>query len=179
MNLPAVAAENLAFFAVGLSVGLLAGGLIGWAERRAQFATWIGSIMSGLAERIRPRLGRAVAYFVVGVLVFGLGVYTGFRVLEQKYGCVNDYANELADSLEPRQKDGEALQAREQEARATENKAWTAVAAVLDQQDPDAAALKVAVANHLEASKDYLEAAEALNATRTKNPYPPAPREAC
>jgi hypothetical protein len=165
MNLPAVAAENLAFFAVGLSVGLLAGGLIGWAERRAQFATWIGSIMSGLAERIRPRLARAVAYLVAGVLIFGLGVYTGFRVLEQKYGCVNDYANELADSLEPRQKDGESLQAREQEA-------WAAVAAVLAQKDPDAVRLKAAVA-------DYLKAAEQLQATRTKNPYPPAPREAC
>lgn len=163
MNLSAVAVENAAFFAVGLSVGLLAGLLIGWAERRAQIMTDPGS--SSMSKSTESRSARAMALTAVGILLFGCGMFAGFRALEQKYECLDDYANSLADSLEPRQTDNETLQEREQEA-------WAAVAAVLAQEDPDAKELKRAVA-------DYLEAAERLDTTRTENPYPPPPREVC
>lgn len=161
MNLADIAMQNTVAFALGMGVGILAGLLMGWALFRAKFAN-PGSDMIGPTE---PRWPRALAYIAVGILLFGLGMFAGFRQLEQKYNCLDDYASETADAIEKRQDDTELLQERDVEFKA-------AVAAVLAGGDPDGKELRRTV-------DEYLKAADQLEKTRADHPYPPPPREVC
>lgn len=115
--------------------------------------------------RVSDRTLRGIAYLIIGLLAFGTGVYVGFVALRSEYSCVNDYANNLADSLEPRQSASETLQRRQADV-------FEATAALLDGQDPDGAELAAAL-------DEYESARADLEDERAANPYPQPPREVC
>lgn len=115
--------------------------------------------------RLPTRVLRGVAYLLVGLLAFGTGIFVGFQTLQREYSCVNDYANDLADSLEPRQAASELLQRRQAAV-------FKKTAQLIDGRDPGGRQLAGALDR-------YQAARDALEDERVDNPYPQPPREVC
>lgn len=114
-----------------------------------------------------PLPARVIVLVLVGLLMFGLGVRVGYQVVANKMSCLDTYANDLADSLTPRQRATEDLQAADKQVSVAIKAALTPGH---DKRDlhalQDAVAAKVRMQNRLDAQ-------------RNANPYPDAPREVC
>ena len=114
-----------------------------------------------------PFAARVAILIIVGLLMFGLGVRVGYQVLSDKVSCFDAYANDLADSLEPRQRATEDLQDADVEVTHA-----IKVALTPGHDKRDVAALQDAIA-----AKARMQAR--LEVQREANPYPSAPRKVC
>lgn len=106
---------------------------------------------------------------------------TVYSVLDsrQQQDCFNEYANELASSLEPRQAASEARTAAQVEWQTAVSHTLVAAEQILAAEATDMTALTVALAE-FRAADSRLDAAEGrLAEERIENPYPKAPREVC
>lgn len=114
-----------------------------------------------------PLPARVAILILVGLLMFGLGIRVGYQVLDNKVACFDKYANDLADSLAPRQKATEDLQD-------ADKRVTLAIQAALvpGRDKSDLAELKAA-----NAAKARMQ--QRLEQQREENPYPDAPREVC
>ncbi len=114
-------------------------------------------------RKTQSRASMAVAALVISVLVFGLGLKVGYEAFRSDANCLNDYANDLSESLAPRQTATESRDARIKDV-------LEASVGFLDQDDPQE--LQFAI-------RRYLEADALLRFERQQNPYPDPPEEAC
>jgi hypothetical protein len=111
-----------------------------------------------------PLPARVLILVLVGLLAFGLGVRVGHQVLATK---VSEYANDLADSLSPRQEATEDLQAAD--VRVTRA---IKLALIPGHDNRDRLELQNAIA-----AKARMQ--QCLDEQRRENPWPDAPREVC
>jgi hypothetical protein len=116
---------------------------------------------------LMPLPVRVIVLVLVGSLMFGLGIRVGYQLLEDKVSCFDQYANDLADSLTPRQQATEDLQAAD--VRVT---AAIKVALIPGHDTADKAELQAAIA-----AKARMQ--NRLDEQRIANPYPEAPRKVC
>lgn len=112
-------------------------------------------------------LVRAVIIIVVSAFVFGIGVRVGYSLVRHDVSCFNDYANDLADSLEPRQHAAKQLERADKRQDRAILRALTPGATRRD---------FIAVR---EATEAKLTKRRELATERRENPYPDAPREVC
>lgn len=111
---------------------------------------------------------RVVVLLVCSLVSLLVGVRVGYQSFDEPATCLTDYANELADSQEPRQRAAEVRDQRELEVFAATSRLLNARGAGQD----DAEALRKAL-------NAYLRASRQLDQERAANPYPEAPREVC
>lgn len=154
--------QNTVYFSIGAVVGFLFSRLLAKAERRAMHCDHKETTVNPVKNE---RAVRAVIVLLVSGLLFGSGVFAGYRVLQQQFSCVNDYANDLADSLTPRQEATEVYQIKQDDV-------FNATERLLNGD-------KTAKADLSKALNDYRIARVELEDQRESNPYPEAPREVC
>lgn len=169
-----VALDNLVYFALGLGCGLLTSFAYGRLLRTRITRTTPAHPTETGMKPARETFGhasatRGVVVLVISLILFGAGVRVGFTLLNDEVKCFDNYANDLADSLAPRQNANEAYQLRQEAVFEA-----TANLLAVDPADRQDAERDLA-----EALEDYEEAKADLDAERAKNPYPNAPREVC
>lgn len=157
-----VAMDNLASFAAGLLAGLALSWAFGLVSDRFN-----PKAREGVMKTFRRSPAFAAVLVVISLVAFGLGVRVGYQVLNGKVECFDQYANDLADSLEPRNSANQEL--------ATADKARDEALVDLLEPGNDAADNQA----FIEANDAKVEIQDKLAETRAKNPYPDPPREVC
>lgn len=141
----------------------------------------------------RSSIIRGAIFLVVGIVVFGSGVYVGFQVLNAKYSCLDDYANASADTQVKRSalynrdldntatllKDIASTNTVSKEATAELVKVIRSADTVEELQDVLLAAGTSNAGDLTEPLERYVTEQEAIEKERAENPIPDPPREVC
>lgn len=151
-----VVASNLASFFLGL---ILARGAMHLGVITAARFT-----LPSNGDRDMRHIAWGVVFLTLGIIVFGIGVRVGYDLVRRDQNCLSEYANDLADALEPRQRAAETRDQRELEVFAATSR--------LLEQEGDADELRKALNAYLRADRELIE-------QRAANPYPDPPREVC
>lgn len=163
-----VALSNLGSFVLGALV-------CRWIVRRGLTAAQQIAHTSGSSDmtttsdppETRPLIARVAIIMIVSALVFGIGVRVGYSLVQHDVSCFNQYANDLADSLAPRQTAAKQLELADKRQDRAIQRALTPGATRRD---------FIAVRKATEAK---LAKRHELALERKENPYPDAPREVC
>lgn len=97
------------------------------------------------------------------------------HALQKQSSCLTTYANQLYDSLNPRQSANESLQRADEQF----NDALVALLKVALSPNPDESVRRADALKLAAAAQHKQHVADMLSAERARNPYPPPPKKVC